>query len=138
MYRIGFAAYWLVFAAEAAIDGTYSDFVPPNPYPWKGVAGVMALLAVLVSLLYVVLRPPAFRTHWWRLGLAVALSVGMLAATLGTFVTDQPRYTYVPGQFAIVTLLLLLLVSAAVFIQRVAAKPTVRSEEPPRSSGDKA
>jgi hypothetical protein len=113
--RYGLVLYWLAFAVytlDAARNPGLLLPGAPAPYPWRGVLATWLALAVLTGGLHAILRPRTFHRSWARLAWALAYSIVLLAASFVTFVTDLPGFFYVPGMFALITPLALLLLSA--------------------------
>ena len=65
---------------------------------------VWALLAILVGILYAILRPISFNRSWGRLLGALAYSAILFLLGYFSVVTDMPGYYYVFAQFSIVTM----------------------------------
>jgi hypothetical protein len=107
---LGLFAYWLAFvwlAADAGHDPGYFRRNEVVPYPIQDVVVVCLLLAALVVLLRLVLRPPAGWRTWARVTLRsvyVLLLLVLFASGLGT---DFSGIDYVPFKFALATLLIL-------------------------------
>ena len=99
--------YWLAFAVftlhEAQSPGL---LLHPEEwrYPWGAVVVVWALLAMLVSILYAILRPGTFNHSRGRLLGALAYSAVLLVLGYFSVVTDMPGYYYVFAEFSIVTM----------------------------------
>ena len=107
--------YWLLFAAFAVHQARYPGLMQhPEEwrYPWGAVGAVWALLAVLVGILYLILRPVTFHRSWGRLTGALAYSAVLLVLGLLSVVTDMPGYYYVPAQFSVVTMAGMLIFAA--------------------------
>jgi hypothetical protein len=73
-------------------------------YPWAAVVEVWALLAMLVGVLQLILRPASFHRSWGRVLGALAYSGALLALGIGSVVTDMPGYYYIPAMFSVVTM----------------------------------
>jgi hypothetical protein len=74
-------------------------------YPWRGVIEMWALLAILVGVLHVILRPATFQHSWGRLlGALLYATVLLLGLGPASLATDMPGYYYVPAWFSIVTM----------------------------------
>ena len=99
--------YWCMFAALTLYQAHYPGLML-NPeqwrYPWGAVVAVWALLAVLIGVLHLILRPASFHRSWGRLLGALAYSAVLLALGFASVVTDMPGYYYVPAQFSVVTM----------------------------------
>jgi hypothetical protein len=119
----GFAVYWVVFAGYTAYLAQFPGLMlhPERwTYPWRSVLFIWALLAVLIGLLYLILRPVTYRRSWGRLVSALIYAGAMLAAGIFTVVTDMPGHAYVPAifglvTFALVVVLLFVQISTAVW-----------------------
>jgi len=114
-YKLGFALYWLLFAVLALFAAQNPGFVGnPDlvPFPWFGLFITWAVLAVLVSIFYFILKPAFVRGSASRLGVAFALSVAMVIGSILTMVTDMPGLYYMPHYFSLLTFLILLVISA--------------------------
>ena len=114
--RYGLPAYWLVFALHTVDAARDPGFVPDPasvPFPWSGVVTTWLVLALLTGWLYLVPRPhPQIR--WWQRALTTFGYVAVLLFVLfSSVVTDRPGHHYVPGRFAALTLLGLLLLLLA-------------------------
>ena len=99
--------YWLVFAVFTMYEAQYPGLMlHPEEwrYPWGAVVVVWALLAILVGILYAILRPVSFNRSWGRLLAALAYSAILLLLGYFSVVTDMPGYYYVFAQFSIVTM----------------------------------
>jgi hypothetical protein len=115
-YKFAFAAYWLFFAVLsvfAAQNPGYVRHPELAPYPWLFLFAMVAFLALLVVVFYVVLLPPRFRSSYWRLPVALGLGVAMFVASVLTFVTDMPGLFYMPHLFSLITMIFLLAISAS-------------------------
>ncbi len=99
--------YWLAFAVFTLYQAQYPGLMlHPEEwrYPWAAVVVVWALLAMLVGVLHVILRPTSFHHSWGRLLGALAFSAVVLVLGFFSVVTDMPGYYYVPAQFSAVTM----------------------------------
>jgi hypothetical protein len=102
----GLVAYWLAFALYTIYMAQFPGLLrDPSSwrYPWSAVIVVWSLLAVLVAILYFVLRPMTYRRSWGRLAGACAYSAALLILGLASVVTDAPGFYYVPAVFSLVT-----------------------------------
>ncbi|MDR7149564.1 hypothetical protein J2W49_001513 [Hydrogenophaga palleronii] len=107
--------YWLMFALITLYQAQWPGLMlhPERwSYPWRAVAIVWALLAVLVGVLYVILRPETFHRSWGRLAGALVYAAGLLVVGILSVVTDMPGYYYVPAQFSVVTMAVMLIFAA--------------------------
>lgn len=103
--------YWAVFAGFTVYAAQFPGYVPrPEevPYPWIAVFFVWIVLAVLLGILYAIVRPTTFQYQWGRIVGALAYVAVLFGAGLATFVTDMPGYYYVPAVFSFVTMLAVL------------------------------
>src|SRR5262245_28213554 len=99
--------YWLVFAVFTLYEAQFPGLMlHPEEwrYPWGAVVVVWALLAILVGILYAILRPVSFNRSWGRLLGALTYSAILLVLGYFSVVTDMPGYYYVFAQFSIVTM----------------------------------
>jgi hypothetical protein len=80
---------------------------------------ICALLAILVGLFYAIIRPSSYDHSWRRLIGALVFSVTLFIIGVFFYVTDQPGYYYVPFEFSMVSLALILLF---IFAQRQLAQ----------------
>ena len=104
--RYGLAVYGLVFACYAADAARYSGFLAHRPvatYPWAGLVGTWANLALELALLRSLLSPLTCPQSWGRLAAALGVYAILGVASAVTFTPDMPGYYYVPGQFHMVT-----------------------------------
>jgi hypothetical protein len=81
-------------------------------YPWGAAIVVWILVGVFISILYLILRPVTYNFSWGRLVSALTYSALLLMAGLASVGTDLPGYYYVPAQFAIINMALILLFTA--------------------------
>lgn len=110
--RYGLPAYWLVFALQTLDAARDPGFVPDPasvPFPWGGVVTTWLVLALLTGGLYLVLRPHPHIPSWQRTLTTSGYVAVLLFVLLSSTVTDMPGHHYVPGRFAALTLLGLLL-----------------------------
>lgn len=115
-YKIGFAMYWLFFAALAFFAAQNPGYVRHPELvdlPWTGLFFTWAILAALIAGFYLVLKPALIGSSPTRLAVALALSLAMVVASIFTMVTDMPGLYYVPQYFSLLTFLVLLVVSAS-------------------------
>ena len=85
-------------------------------YPWLGVVATWIELALEVALLGWILRPRTYHRSWGRLAAALAVYAVLAVQSVITSMTDLPGYSYVPGQFHMLTFVVLtvfMLTSAA-------------------------
>jgi len=104
--KYGLVAYWFAFALYTTYMAQFPGLMrDPSRwrYPWSAVIVVWSLLAVLVAILYLVLRRMTYRRSWGRLAGACAYSAALLILGLSSIVTDAPGFYYVPAVFSIVT-----------------------------------
>jgi hypothetical protein len=104
--RYGLAVYWLVFALYASDAARYSGYVAHRrtaSYPWAGLVATWVDLALEIAFLGWILRPRTFDQSWGRLAAALGVYAVLAVLSAGTFVTDLPGYSYVPGQFHMLT-----------------------------------
>jgi len=104
--KYGLVAYWLAFALYTTYMAQFPGLVrDPSRwrYPWSALIVVWSLLAVLVGILYLIIRPMTYRRSWGRLAGACAYSAALLILGLLSIVTDAPGFYYVPAVFSIVT-----------------------------------
>jgi hypothetical protein len=109
-------AYWLMFALITLQQGQYPGLLThPEQwrYPWRGVVEMWALLAVLVGILHVILRPATFHHSWGRLLGALVYATVLLGLGAASMVTDMPGYSYVPARFSFVTIVCVLCLALA-------------------------
>jgi len=114
--RYGLPLYWLAFAAITLEAARYPGFVSPDApraFPWDGVLVTWAILAFATALLHAILRPQTFCRSWGRLAGAIGYAVLLNVLTVATYVTDMAGYVYVPGRFAMVMLLGLMILAIA-------------------------
>jgi hypothetical protein len=100
-------AYWLVFALLTLYYAQYHGLMlHPEQwrYPWDAVVAVCALLAILIGVLQLILRPASFHRSWARVLGALVYSGVLLAVGIDSVVTDMPGYYYVPALFSVVTM----------------------------------
>src|SRR5512132_2151310 len=101
LWRLAFGAVWLGFAAwalSAARDPGFVMHPEREPYPWRSVILICAVLAAETTLLYWILRPASFRWSWGRLTIALLVSIGLIFEPFPVG-TDMPGHFYVPGRF---------------------------------------
>ncbi len=106
--RYGLIAYWFLFAALTLYQAQFRGFVPDPehaPYPWLSVFWIWVVLAVLIGVLYLILRPKTFQYQWARILAAVIYASILVLLAFVTFVTDMPGHYYVPAEFSFVTLI---------------------------------
>ena len=102
----GPVGYWFAFAVYTTYMAQFPGLMrDPSRwrYPWSAVIVVWSLLAVLIAILYVIIRPMTYRRSWGRLAGACAYSAALLILGLLSVVTDAPGFYYVPAVFSIVT-----------------------------------
>ena len=105
--RYALLFYWLAFAVVTLYQAQYPGLMlRPEEwrYPWSAVVVVWVLLAILVGVLHLILRPANFHRSWGRLLGALAYSAVLLVLGFFSVVTDMPGYYYVPAQFSVVTM----------------------------------
>ncbi len=110
--RYGLAIYWVAFAAFTAyVARSPGLMIHPEEwtYPWKSVLFIWALLAVLIGLLYLILRPVTYHRSWGRLASALIYAGALLVLGMFTVATDMPGHGYVPAIFGLVTFALVVL-----------------------------
>jgi hypothetical protein len=100
---------FMIYTPEAARHPGLVFQTAGRSYPWDGVAYVWAVLALQAGVLHVILRPPTFRRSWLRWAGALAYGIVSLVAATLALPTDLPRHLYMPGFFAFVTVLGLML-----------------------------
>ena len=109
-------AYWLIFALitlqRAQVPGLMLD---PEQwrYPWRGVVEMWALLAVLVGVLQLILRPATFHHSWGRLSGAILYASVLMVLSVSAFATDMPGHHYVPQLFSVITMVGMLTLAVA-------------------------
>lgn len=117
--RYGLGVYWLIFAIytlQAARDPGLVVHRDAARYPWLGVVATWIELALEVALLGWILRPRTYHRSWGRLAAALAVYAVLAVQSVITSMTDLPGYSYVPGQFHMLTFVVLtvfMLTSAA-------------------------
>ena|SRR5689334_7486308 len=112
--RYGLFGYWIVFAALTLYEAQFPGYVlhpEQAPYPWLAILCVWALLAVLVSVLHVILRPKTFQYQWSRVVRVVVFATILLGLAIVSFVTDMPGWYYVPFYFSFVTMVAVLVLA---------------------------
>ncbi len=123
LWRATIPILWLVSVLAAFRGGFQLGYVPPPPpgqtypYPWLGVILTSVVTATESALLYLVLRPHRFVWSIRRVGISFAVFLTLSILGICTFVTDQPGYAYVPGQYTFLLtafLFVLLIITAAV------------------------
>ena len=100
-------AYWLVFVLLTLYYAqSHGLMLHPEQwsYPWDAVVAVCALLAILIGVLQLILRPASFHRSWARVLVALVYSGVLLAVGIDSVVTDMPGYYYVPAMFSIATM----------------------------------
>lgn len=122
--KYGLVFYWLGFAVYTLYMAQFPGLIARSTqwsYPWAAVFVVWALLAVLVGLLHLILRPRTYHHSWGRLMAALSFSTVLLILGAVSVVTDMPGYYYVPAMFSVVTMaamLLFVIAQAAVSLRR--------------------
>lgn len=104
----GMTAYWTLFAGLAVRQAQFPGLVlepVPQPYPWRGVFLIWAVLAIETALLYLLVRPIAINLPWKRLLALFGYCISLVMVSALTFVTDMPGHYYVPSMFASLTFL---------------------------------
>ena len=118
-------ALWIICAAVTLPMARSPGFVlqPESvPYPWGAVVITWILLALEAVVLRAVLRPARPGRLWIRL-LASLVGLGiLLLGVLQLGLTDQPGYSYVPGLFALLGLLLVCLFGLVRGVMRLRGK----------------
>ena len=114
-FKLGFAMYWLFFAALAVLAAKNPGYVHhPElvPFPFVPLVVLWSILALTTATFYFILQPLLFRTSMWRLPCAVALCALLLFLSFqyASF-TDLPGLYYVPFYFSCLTMLLLVVVA---------------------------
>src|SRR5437773_5487300 len=97
--------YWLTFAVFTLHEAQYPGLMlHPEEwrYPWSAVVVVWVLLAILVGVLHLILRPASFHRSWGRFLGALAYCAILLVLGFFSAVTDMTGYYYVPAQFSVV------------------------------------
>lgn len=118
-------AVWVLFCAYTFYEAQYPGFEPLARWrhPWDGAAITCAVLAVLIGMLYGIIRIPPGK---WRIVAIVAYTVALLFFIWTQFITDQRGHFYVPGRFATIALLGLIVWGVAAWLRgrRLAANKT--------------
>ena len=120
--KYSFIAYWAAFAVYTLNQAQYPGLVAyPDQwtYPWEAVFVVWGLLAALVGVFYMILRPMSFHWSWGRLLAALVLGAVLLGCGIASIVTDMPGYYYVPAMFSLVTMVLLVLFALTLALVRI-------------------
>jgi len=95
-------------------------------YPWIGVALMILIMLGQSMLLDFLFRPHRFKKAYLQNGLAILVLLTLSGFAFFLFiVTDLPNYVYIPGQFTILLVLLLLIrliISVIVFASRYFSK----------------
>jgi len=105
---------WLAFAALTLEGARNPGFVSPDTpraIPWNNVLVTWAILTFATALLHGILRPQTYCRCWGRLAGAIGYAVLLNVLTVVTYATDMAGYVFVPGRFALVTLLGLVLLA---------------------------
>jgi len=105
--RYALIAYWLAFALYTLYMAQFPGLVyPPRPfeYPFRAVMMVWVLLAALIGILYLIIRPSTYQQSWGRLFAALVYSAVLLVLGVLSVVTDMPGYYYVFAVFTVVTM----------------------------------
>lgn len=100
--------YWALFAAFTLYAAQFPGYVrhpEDEPYPWIAVFLVWILLALLLGILYAIVRPGTFQYQWGRIVGALGYTSLLCGTGLALFVTDMPGYYYVPAVFSFVTMI---------------------------------
>jgi hypothetical protein len=108
--NVSLFVYWVVFVWLAIGAGRNPGFVghpEAVAYPVQGVSTLCVVLALLVALLRLVLRPPLTWRRWARLALRASYVLLLIFLLLPATATDMPGIEYVPAKFSFVTLLML-------------------------------
>ena len=109
--------YWLAFACLAADWGQRPGLIPRSqplpPYPWVGVVVTWAILAVEVGILYAILYRVGSekRSPWQRLRSALIYTFCLSVFEVLTGATDLPGYLYVTLYSAVVSFVILFVVT---------------------------
>jgi uncharacterized membrane protein len=112
--KYSFFVYWVAFAVLTLHQAQYPGLMAHPErwvYPWRAVLVVWTILAILIGAFYLILRPMTFHRSWWRLVCALAFAAVLLGLGIASVVTDMPGYYYIPAQFSIVTMALMLLLA---------------------------
>lgn len=130
--RFGLPLYWLGFAAYTLLAARHPGLVrsrAPRPYPWEGVLDTWGVLAGATAILHAILRPRTFRRSWGRLLGALVYAGGLTLLAVVTYATDMPGSVYVPGRYAAVTVLGLVVLAIVLRTvpKRSAADPARRA-----------
>lgn len=127
--------YWLAFVWVAIGAGHDPGFVmhpEAIPYPVVGVVVLCVVLAMLVALLGLVLRPPTTWRRWPRIALRTSYVFLLMVLMLPAGVTDLPGITYVPARFSMATLLVLSVWALYRVAAALMARRALRHRELPR------
>ncbi len=109
-YKLGFMIYWLFFAVLSVYSAKDPGYViNPEliPFPWLALVFVWVLLAILITSLYLVLKPVFLYNSVSRLLIVFAISCTLTFTCIFTMNTDMPGLYYIPQNFLLVTLLIL-------------------------------
>jgi hypothetical protein len=126
LHVLGLCAFWLVGAAVIVWSGTRPNYyllhvrglAGPLPYPWHGVALVLAIQATEAIALLAILRPRTCHRSWKRALTATFLSLALCGLFFMTLMHAPPYVVFhwwwlVSAFLVCATLLILALASHA-------------------------
>jgi hypothetical protein len=118
-------ALWAICAAITLPAARNPGFVPhPEavPYPWRDVVLTWIILALEAMVLRAILHPAGPGRRWIRVLASLAGLGILLLGILQLGLTDLPGYSYVPGLFAVLGSLLVILFGLVQGVMRLRGK----------------